>query len=256
MTEPRPSSNEDDRLHRMLLAYVRQEFEAPVGAILGYAEIMLEDAERHGHHSVVGDLQRLHQAGIKLKELVSGLLDSAATNQDFADFRQNLRHDLRTPISAIKGLSEMLLEDAEVAGNDIFAHDLEKLLEAVGRLLAQIDTLVDFSGVSLPAATGSKPGTVAVSAFLKSVPPLSSAANRKTEPSRILIDDNPSDPTGAGVTAEMIPTCDQFAIQGDLFSRAIREGGEVAVPLEDSVRNMRVIDAIFRSAESGRWEEL
>ncbi|MFZ0980969.1 MAG: Gfo/Idh/MocA family oxidoreductase [Candidatus Acidiferrales bacterium] len=75
------------------------------------------------------------------------------------------------------------------------------------------------------------------------------------QPSRILIDDNPSDPTGAGVTAEMIPTCDQFAIQGDLFSRAIREGGEVAVPLEDSLRNMRAIDAIFRSAESGRWEK-
>lgn len=75
------------------------------------------------------------------------------------------------------------------------------------------------------------------------------------QPSRISIDDNPSDPTGAGVVAEMIPTCDQFTIQGDLFSRAIREGGEVAVPLEDSARNMRAIDAIFRSAESGRWEK-
>ena len=39
-----PLSNENDRLHRMLLAYVRQEFEAPVRAILGYAEIMIEDA--------------------------------------------------------------------------------------------------------------------------------------------------------------------------------------------------------------------
>jgi predicted dehydrogenase len=76
------------------------------------------------------------------------------------------------------------------------------------------------------------------------------------QPSRTLIDDNPSDPTGAGVVAEMIATCDQFTIQGDLFSRAIREGGEVAVPLEDSLRNMRVIDAIFRSGESGRWERL
>lgn len=75
------------------------------------------------------------------------------------------------------------------------------------------------------------------------------------QPSRISIDDNPSDPTGAGVVAEMIPTCDQFTIQGDLFSRAIREGGDVAVPLEDSARNMRAIDAIFRSAESGRWEK-
>jgi predicted dehydrogenase len=74
------------------------------------------------------------------------------------------------------------------------------------------------------------------------------------QPSRILVDDNPGDPTGAGIQAEAIPTCDQFAIQGDLFSRAIRENGELAVPLEDSLRNMRAIDAIFRSGESGRWE--
>ncbi len=74
------------------------------------------------------------------------------------------------------------------------------------------------------------------------------------EPSRILIDDNPGDAAGSGITAEMIPACDQFTIQGDLFSRAIREGGNVPVPLEDSVFNMAVIDAIFRSAESGKWE--
>jgi predicted dehydrogenase len=76
------------------------------------------------------------------------------------------------------------------------------------------------------------------------------------QPTRILIDDNPGDPTGAGITAETIDTCDQFKIQGDLFSRAIREGGEVPVPLEDSIHNMRAIDAIFRSAESGKWEQL
>jgi predicted dehydrogenase len=75
------------------------------------------------------------------------------------------------------------------------------------------------------------------------------------EPSRILIDDNPGDPVGSGITAEMIPPCDQFTIQGDLFSRAIREGGEVPVRLEDSVLNMAVIDAIFRSADSGKWEQ-
>jgi predicted dehydrogenase len=40
-----------------------------------------------------------------------------------------------------------------------------------------------------------------------------------------------------------------------LFSRAIREGGQPPVPLEDSLRNMAVIDAIFRAAETGQWEE-
>jgi predicted dehydrogenase len=53
-----------------------------------------------------------------------------------------------------------------------------------------------------------------------------------------------------GDREEEFPVCDQYTIQGDAFSRAIREGGEVPVPLEDSVKNMAVIDAIFRSAES------
>ena len=73
-------------------------------------------------------------------------------------------------------------------------------------------------------------------------------------PCRIAIDDG-RDLLGGGRTTEEFPTCDQYTIQGDLFSKAIREGGEVAVPLEDAVRNMAVIDAIFRSAESGRWEK-
>ena len=54
---------------------------------------------------------------------------------------------------------------------------------------------------------------------------------------------------------ELIDTCDQYTIQGDLFSRAILEGGEVPVPLEDSVRNMAVLDALFRSAETGSWQK-
>ena len=72
-------------------------------------------------------------------------------------------------------------------------------------------------------------------------------------PTRILVYDD-SDASG-GVEVVEIPACDQYTIQGDLFSRAIREGGETPLPLEDSVKNMAVIEAIFRSAETGRWEE-
>ena len=43
------------------------------------------------------------------------------------------RHDLRTPINAILGYSEMLLEDARDEGNDPRALDLEKIHAAVGR---------------------------------------------------------------------------------------------------------------------------
>ena len=72
-------------------------------------------------------------------------------------------------------------------------------------------------------------------------------------PCRIFIDDG-RDLFGGGLTTESFPVCDQYTIQGDAFSRALRERTEVPVSIEDAIKNMSVIEAIFRSAESGRWE--
>jgi predicted dehydrogenase len=72
------------------------------------------------------------------------------------------------------------------------------------------------------------------------------------QPSQILIDEGKV--AGGPVLSESFEYADQFTIQGDLFSKAIRENGEVAVPIEDSIRNIAVIEAVFRSAESGKWE--
>ena len=64
------------------------------------------------------------------------------------------------------------------------------------------------------------------------------------EISRLRVDDQ----------VEEFPPCDQYTLQGDAFARAILEGSAPPVPLEDSLRNMKVIDAVFRAAESGKWE--
>ena len=72
-------------------------------------------------------------------------------------------------------------------------------------------------------------------------------------PTRIFVD-NAGDLYGEKVETIEIPAADQYTIQGDLFSRAILENSEQAISLEDSVKNMLVIDAIFRAAESGNWE--
>jgi predicted dehydrogenase len=63
-------------------------------------------------------------------------------------------------------------------------------------------------------------------------------------PCRVLVDGEPLE----------ISACDQYTIQADLFSRAIRERAPAPYPLEDSVKNMAVVEALFRSASSGRWE--
>jgi len=73
------------------------------------------------------------------------------------------------------------------------------------------------------------------------------------QPCRIFVDDG-SALGDASAGEESFPACDQYTIQGDLFSEAIRSGKPVEFPLENAVQNMRVIDALFRSAKTGRWE--
>jgi len=51
------------------------------------------------------------------------------------------------------------------------------------------------------------------------------------------------------------PPCDQYTIQGDLFSQAVLADLEVPTPLEDALANMQVIDAVRSSAQSGAWVE-
>jgi predicted dehydrogenase len=72
-------------------------------------------------------------------------------------------------------------------------------------------------------------------------------------PTRLLIDSG-ADLFGGGITVETFPICDQYTLQGDAFAKAILENTEVPVPVEDSIRNMAVIEAIFRSATTSQWE--
>jgi predicted dehydrogenase len=74
-------------------------------------------------------------------------------------------------------------------------------------------------------------------------------------PARLFIDSS-GDLRGAGITTETFPACDQYTLQGDAFAKAVFEGTPAPVPLEDSIRNMAVIEAIFNSARSGQWEAL
>ena len=75
------------------------------------------------------------------------------------------------------------------------------------------------------------------------------------EAMRLFIDDGQII-RGRSAQIETLPACDQYTLQGDAFSRAVR--GEVALPygLDDAICNMRIIDALFASEISGGWVAL
>ena len=59
-----------------------------------------------------------------------------------------------------------------------------------------------------------------------------------------------------GIEEIELPQCDQYTVQGDLFAKAVLDGDPLPTPLDDAVKNMRVIEAVVQSSQDGKWVEL
>jgi signal transduction histidine kinase/DNA-binding response OmpR family regulator len=68
-------------------------------------------------------------------------------NQTKSAFLANMSHELRTPMNAIIGYSEMLMEDAEDAGQPESIPDLKKIQGAGKHLLGIINSVLDLSKI-------------------------------------------------------------------------------------------------------------
>jgi adenylate cyclase len=128
----------DGRLDNAVAAFLRQEFDASVAAIVGFLDIMIEDAHRPELADFVPDLERMRLAGGQLAALISGVFEAPPRN--VADTAR-LRHDLRTPLNAITGYGELLVEEARDSGRDALLNDLAKVLDIGARLREEIDRL-------------------------------------------------------------------------------------------------------------------
>jgi predicted dehydrogenase len=61
-----------------------------------------------------------------------------------------------------------------------------------------------------------------------------------------------------GLGTRLIETeiADQYLLEFDAFAESLIDKTEVPTPISDAVANMAVIDALFASAESGKWENV
>ena len=61
---------------------------------------------------------------------------------------------------------------------------------------------------------------------------------------------------GSTAEVETFAPVDQYALQCDGAAEVFLGEREQEFPIEDAIANMRVIDALYRSAASRRWESL
>ena len=91
--------------------------------------------------SVAGDLAKILEACVRLQSMVAEPQSHLLATASNTELLRELRHELRTPINAIKGYGEILLEDAEDGINNTLLPELRRLISIADGLLIDIDDL-------------------------------------------------------------------------------------------------------------------
>jgi adenylate cyclase len=191
---------EQERQRRAQLANMRHELLAPVTALVGYSELLIEKARGLELEDIGPDLQRILISAQGLLELIDRLLgvDGGAghpSGVDFSKLQAKLRHDLRNPLNAIKGYAELLLEELDEVGAAATRPDLEALLSEADNLLSRVDVIIDFSSSTDAALGDQERGAVTsmIANLVRTVRPIEEVFTGPSETARILVvDDNAS----------------------------------------------------------------
>lgn len=80
-------------------------------------------------------------------ELKDAKEEAERANKAKSDFLAKMSHELRTPLNAVIGLTEMMEEDAELAGHHDYLEPLGRVRLAGGHLLALINDILDIARI-------------------------------------------------------------------------------------------------------------
>lgn len=154
------SEHRTDRLRTL-----RHDVRTPIGHILGYADLVLEqvaeiarDRLRDGQapagerdivpgaeqQTFVEMLRKIRAAAQDLLEAVDRRLQPEQLFAPGTDL-ESLQHDLRTPLNAVVGYSELLQEDAVGLGFAAMVPDLRRIHDAGRSLVGLVDAVIELA---------------------------------------------------------------------------------------------------------------
>lgn len=118
-----------DSDQKFRLAKIRHDLRTPINHVIGYSEILQEDAEGYVTNEFLTDLAKIHSGGQQLLGLINRYLGEESFFTKETDL-QALCHELRTPANHIIGYSELLTELCDEIGKPEYKSDLEKIIHA------------------------------------------------------------------------------------------------------------------------------
>ena len=214
-------------------------------------------------HIMEAFMVRFHPQWLRARELIrSGALGELRTVQAFFSYFNRQPDNIRNRPEVGGGALYDIGCYAIVAGRYLFETEPLRVMALIDRdpdfgTDRTVSAIADFGGgrrldftVSTQSVPYQRVQAIGTQRRLELEIPFNAPLGGAT---RIFVDDA-SLPGGASAQAETIAPCNMYTLQGDVFSQAVR--GDIALPygLEDALCNMRVIDAMFKSGLSGKWE--
>ncbi len=146
-----------NRAKSTFLANMSHELRTPMNAIIGYSEMLAEDAEDEGYDEFVPDLEKINTAGRHLLSLINSVLDLSkieAGRMDLYLERFDLRQMLDETVTTVtpvvtKNHNDFVIDFAEDLGN--VRADMTKLRQALVNLLSNASKFTENGAVTLTA---------------------------------------------------------------------------------------------------------
>ncbi len=141
-----------DIRRKALLLRIAQRLSGPAEAIAGFQDIVLEELHKSGPKDAIEDAEKVRLAA---RDLLARVASLKTDDSDLEVDKNRLRHDLRTPVNAILGYSELIVEEF---GDQIAPTVLADIRTVIGEsavLVGQIDKVMDETADSAQAGIDS-----------------------------------------------------------------------------------------------------
>jgi signal transduction histidine kinase len=158
LREAKEMAEEANRTKSIFLAKMSHELRTPLNAVIGFSEILLENAELDGDaESKKADLKRINAAGQHLLSLVTDVLDLSKIESNFIELKIE-RFDLCETITSIVASAEPIISkngnklDVRCADDlGIVSTDATKLRQATLNLLSNAAKFTERGTITLSA---------------------------------------------------------------------------------------------------------
>ena len=125
------------------LSRMGHELRTSIMGIVGYSEMLINDAKSEGFQEILLDLKEIHIAGNQLLTFVNDMFDLKKTDvqtvSDMDYFNAKIKSVTLAPINVIKGYVGILLDEMEQKHSNKFISDLKMILNATERFVSSVN---------------------------------------------------------------------------------------------------------------------